>query len=185
MISKWLKILIGTTALIFIAGCNAGDNQTNIEIFQGMFDQISNKAQDFDEIRQVPSNLVPPENTVPRGFKPYKYKQEPYKAEKNLKNPLKGKLSEKDLAVAKKKYDVYCGVCHGDTGAGDGRVAGVMTLKPPSLLTSKVKNFNDGRIFHIITDGQGVMGSYSRQLVNVKNRWKVVNYVRLLQKNNK
>jgi hypothetical protein len=67
-------------------------------------------------------------------------------------------------------------------GAGDGPVAEKMLLRPPSLLSDKVKAFSDGRIFHIVTDGQGVMGSYLTQIQDEKARWSLVNYVRTLQK---
>ena len=55
-------------------------------------------------------------------------------------------------------------------------------VKPPSLLTKKVRDYSDGRIFHIITDGQGLMGSYINQLLEEKDRCAVVKYVRSLQK---
>ena len=82
--------------------------------------------------------------------------------------------------MGQQSYEIYCSVCHGQKGAGDGPVAEKMAVKPPALTSSKIKNFKDGRIFHIITDGQGVMGAYSYQIRDSKTRWAVVNYVRSL-----
>ncbi len=55
-------------------------------------------------------------------------------------------------------------------------------LKPPPLISDKIIGVADGAIFHIISDGQGVMSSYAFQLVDEKDRWAIVNYVRSLQK---
>ena len=49
-------------------------------------------------------------------------------------------------------------------------------------MTDKIRNYPDGHIFHIITDGQGLMGRYIHQMPSEKDRWAVVNYVRELQK---
>lgn len=170
-------------AFLGLASCNAGKNQTNIELVQQMMDQSSVKFQDWDP--SAKGNLamrVPPKNTIPRGYKPYAYKGDPEGAEKNLKNPLVADFSKETLQLGKKKFDIYCSVCHGALGAGDGPVAEKMLLRPPPLLSDKVKGFSDGRIFHIVTDGQGVMGSYLVQIQDEKARWSLVNYVRTLQK---
>ena len=126
--------------------------------------------------------MVPPEGTVPKGYKPYPYSGQPVKAQENLVNPIAGDMSPAILEVGKKNYKIFCSVCHGDTGAGEGLVGTKMMVKPPSLLTAKIKDYNDGRIYHIITDGQGVMSTYAKQIKSSKARWSVVNYVRTLQK---
>jgi mono/diheme cytochrome c family protein len=97
-------------------------------------------------------------------------------------NPLAGDRSEKLMARGKESYRVYCSVCHGLTGQGDGSVAQYLSLKPPSLLSDKVRGFRDGRIYHIITDGQGLMNNYATQIHKIEDRWAIVNYVRSLQK---
>jgi mono/diheme cytochrome c family protein len=149
-----------------------------------MMDQRNLKSQDYDEALKTPGNRMPPAGTVPRGFQPYVYETDPLGAEAKLANPLAGQMTEEVLAMGRKRYDVYCAVCHGPQGAGDGTVAQYMALKPPPLTSDKVKNFKDGRIFHIITAGQGVMGNYATQIHNVEDRWAIVNYIRSLQKAN-
>ncbi len=175
--ASWLPLLA-----VILTSCNGGKNQTNIELAQQMMDQSSVKFQDWDP--QTSGNLamrVPPENTIPIGYKPYSFKGKPEEAGKQLKNPLSNDFSQGVLELGKKKFDIYCSVCHGFKGLGDGTVAPKMILHPPPLVSDKVKNFPDGRIFHIITDGQGVMGSYLTQIQDEKSRWAVVNYVRTLQ----
>lgn len=170
-------------ATLVLSSCNAGKNQTNIELVTAMMDQKAVKFQDWDkDAKDQLAMRVPPENTIPRGFKPYAFTAQPEEAAKRLKNPMGTDFSKDTLELGKKKYDIYCGLCHGMTGGGDGPVAGKMLLKPPSLVVEKAKSMSDGKLFHIITDGQGVMGSYLVQIQDEKARWAVVNYVRTLQK---
>lgn len=167
-----------------LSSCTIGKHEKpNIEAIQDMMDQDAIKAQDYQPSdRTKAASLLPPEGTVPVGYKPYPYHNDPVAAEKNLKNPLANDMSEKTLKLGETKYNTYCIMCHGVTGLGDGTVAPKMLLKPPALTSDKVKTFVDGRIYHIISDGQGVMSSYAYQLVNEKDRWAIVNYVRSLQK---
>ncbi len=178
-----IKFFVSFLGLALLASCNAGKNQTNIELVQNMMDQESIKAQDWDPKQPGKAMmLTPPKGTVPQGFKPYPFKGDPIKAQENLKNPLAGNFSPEVLTLGKENYQIYCSVCHGQGGLGDGTVAPKMAVKPPSLMTDKIKNYNDGRIFHIITDGQGVMMSYASEIKSDKTRWAIVNYVRTLQK---
>ena len=124
----------------------------------------------------------PVEGTVARGFMPYSYKGQPDDAAKYLVNPLE--VSEKSLVRGKEMYQVYCAICHGDHGKGDGRVvtreAGSM-LKPPSLHSAKTKGWADGRIYHVIMEGQNAMPSYAKQ-VEENDRWAIILYIRALQR---
>lgn len=178
-----LKQIVFIFAVLSLTACNAGKNQTNIELIQDMMDQINVKSQDWDESKPgMRANMIPPANTVPRGFVPYKYRGKPVEAEAGLMNPLAGDFSPQVLELGKKNYTIYCGVCHGETGKGDGKVAPSMLVPPKNLLADNARNMKDGRIFHIITDGQGLMGYYDTQITDEKARWAVVNYVRTLQR---
>ncbi|RME15196.1 MAG: cytochrome c [Bdellovibrio sp.] len=174
-------------SVLFVLGCNAGKDKTNIELVQGMMDQESIKAQDWDPKNPHSRTMrTPPAGTVPRGYTPYKYKKyEADLAEKNLKNPLAGVFTPQVLKEGHKYFQIYCALCHGAQGKGDGQIAAYMPLKPPPLISERVKNFKDGRIFHIITMGKGVMGSYANQIISPKSRWAVVNYIRTLQRKKK
>lgn len=173
------------SSVLVVTACNGGNKQTNIELMDDMMDQINVKAQDWDESRPGHrANMVPPANTAPRGFNPYKYRNKPLDAEANLVNPLAGDFSPQIIELGKAKYDIYCGICHGPTGHGDGSIAPKMLVQPKNLVEEKAnaRTYKDGRIFHVITDGQGLMGSYDTQITDEKARWAVVNYVRTLQR---
>ncbi len=176
------RLVLIAWSVVGLAACNGGPNKPNIELIQDMMDQISIKSQDWDpregdklQMRQ------PPAGAVSRGNPPYLYADNPNEAEK-LVNPLGKDNSPEVLALGRQKYDIYCAVCHGPTGAGDGSVADKMAVKPRNLLTAEAKAFSDGRIYHAIMAGRGVMGSYSSQITDPKARWAVVNYVRSLQR---
>lgn len=173
--------------VVALSSCTGGDRPKlsatpNIEPIADMMDQPALKHQDYDPFTGEAASRLPPEGTVPQGHAPYKYKGDPQGAAANLKNPFAGQEAEEIMALGKAKYETYCMVCHGVKGAGDGPVAPKMALKPPTLLSDKVRNLSDGGIFHIITDGQGVMSSYAYQLVEERDRWAIVKYVRSLQK---
>lgn len=169
-------------SLLALVGCGASGNQPNVELIQDMMEQKNLKSQDYDEFRKEPSNRRPPAGTVPQGYSPYKYSGDAISAEAKLVNPLIGGRAESMSTLGQEKYRVYCGLCHGLEGRGDGTIAQYLALKPPSLVSDKVKDFKDGRIFHIITDGQGVMSSYASQIHSEEERWAIVNYIRALQK---
>lgn len=157
--------------------------EPNVELIQDMMDQPALKAQDHEPSNPTKaSSRLPPEGTVPVGYTPYKYAGNAAEAAAKLKNPYAGKMTAEILELGRTKFETYCAICHGFGGAGDGTVAPKMALKPPPLISDKIKGVSDGAIFHIITDGQGVMSSYAYQLVNENDRWAIVNYVRSLQK---
>lgn len=174
--------------LLSVSACTKGGRpdfhkEPNVDLIQDMMEQPALKPQDFHPSdRNKASSLMPPENTVPVGYKPYPYHLDPVAAAKNLKNPIAGQMSAEILKTGRTKFETYCAVCHGYEGKGDGPVSPKMALKPPPLISEKIITANDGAIFHIISDGQGVMSSYAYQLVDENDRWAIVNYVRSLQK---
>lgn len=176
-----MKNLYLVPTLLLLLGCDPKKPQ--VELIQDMMDQESYKAQDQDPLTGLSSNRLPPEGTVPRGFKPYQFKpSDGDLAGKKLSNPL-ARPTPDTLAKGKERYTTFCAVCHGDTGKGDGPVAEKFTVKrPPSLISELVRNYPDGRLYHIITVGQGIMGSYAGQVGSPENRWAIVTYIRSLQK---
>jgi mono/diheme cytochrome c family protein len=80
------------------------------------------------------------------------------------------------------RYRRFCAPCHGSLGDARTPVARDMTLRPPpSLHSDLIVNYPDDRIFSVISNGYGMMPSYSYQLAPV-DRWSIVHYVRVLQR---
>ena len=78
------------------------------------------------------------------------------------------------------RYQIYCAMCHGDTGYGDGMIVRRGFRKPPSYHTDALRNARVGHLFDVITNGWGSMPSYNTQ-VPVRDRWAIIAYIRALQ----
>jgi mono/diheme cytochrome c family protein len=183
-----LAILIAGIAMVFasaLTSCGPRNGQANIEVIQNMMESPAIKAQEGEDFFSDHSGMrLPPENTVPVGFAPYKFKGDVLGAEKSLQNPLAGNFSPEVIKIGRKMFETNCMVCHGMKGHGDGPVAEKMPNKPPSLVSDKIKGWADGQIYQVISMGQGTMGSYASHIPQ-KYRWQVVNYIRHLQKTDK
>ncbi|HQR29851.1 MAG TPA: cytochrome c [Anaeromyxobacteraceae bacterium] len=83
------------------------------------------------------------------------------------------------LEVGRRRFDVFCAVCHGVLGDGQGPVARNMSIRPPPSLLGSTQR-PDGFFYGAITEGYGYMPSY-RPWLDDGERWAVVAYVRALQ----
>jgi mono/diheme cytochrome c family protein len=103
------------------------------------------------------------------------------KAGNELKNPFSP--SSEVLERGKILYDIFCIGCHGLKGKGDGQLfsSGLYPLKPREISALPTARRPDGQIFHTITLGFGSMMPHGAQ-IKPEDRWKVVLYVRELQK---
>jgi len=102
-------------------------------------------------------------------------------------NPLV--LDEKVLANGRKNFGIYCSVCHGMNGSGNGlvnvRAQKILAAEwiPPSSLhqdTLYADKYPDGKLFSTISNGIRKMPGYSGQ-IKTRDRWEIVAYVRALQ----
>lgn len=103
-----------------------------------------------------------------------------YKMSGTVKNPLDS-VSAADLAEAGRLYNINCGICHGEKGAGNGPIAAAGHIGGVANLTlDAYKQMGDGTMFHSMTYGRNLMGSYASQL-DSRQRWMIVKYIRSLQ----
>jgi mono/diheme cytochrome c family protein len=84
------------------------------------------------------------------------------------------------LERGQERFNVYCSVCHGRTGEGNGMIVQRGFRKPPSLHLERLRNAPAGHFFDVVTNGLGAMPGYRIQ-VPVRDRWAIVAYVRVLQ----
>jgi mono/diheme cytochrome c family protein len=124
---------------------------------------------------------LPPAGTVP-------YRKEPFDpvVERGMEGPgYAGDIPIPiDIALLERgrnRFEIFCATCHGVAGNGQSEVAEQMNLvKPPSLLSDRIRAYPPGRIFRVATEGFGVMPSYRTEL-STPDRWAVVAYVQALQ----
>ncbi len=85
------------------------------------------------------------------------------------------------LKRGEERYNIYCSPCHGQAGDGKGLVVQRGFMPPPTFHQDRLYKMPDGQIFDIISSGFRNMPSYKHQ-IPVEDRWKIVTYVRALQK---
>jgi mono/diheme cytochrome c family protein len=97
-------------------------------------------------------------------------------------------VDEALLARGEQKFNIYCAVCHGVDGAGNGlvnqRAREILspTWQPPSSLHQDyLYQMPDGKIFNTIGNGIRKMPGYGSQIA-AADRWAIVAYVRALQR---
>jgi mono/diheme cytochrome c family protein len=78
------------------------------------------------------------------------------------------------------RFNIYCIVCHGPTGNGDGMIVRRGFSKPPTYHDDRLRNAPVGHFFDVMTNGWGKMNSYAAQ-VPAADRWAIVAYIRTLQ----
>ncbi len=157
-----------------------------LELFNDMAVQPKGKTQSlYGRLagEEAVVERLPPKGAIPMDHFPYhlegKDEKTAKEAEATLTNPLL--RTEENMLLGKKQFEIYCWTCHGKGGLGDGPIVGPdLFPAPPSLHTDTVRNFKDGRIFHIITRGQNTMPSYADKLTP-EERWAAAHYLRALQ----
>lgn len=83
------------------------------------------------------------------------------------------------VARGKWVFENVCITCHGPEAAGNGELT-TLFPKPPSLMTQKVRDWSDGRIFHVPMRGQASMPSQAK-VVSQDEIWLAIHYIRDLQ----
>ncbi|HJQ97412.1 MAG TPA: cytochrome c [Candidatus Polarisedimenticolaceae bacterium] len=85
------------------------------------------------------------------------------------------------LARGKARYAIYCQPCHDPHGDGKGILFTRGNVPTASFHQDKIRNYPDGQIYDVITNGSGLMPSY-KWPIPPHDRWAIVAYVRQLQK---
>lgn len=84
----------------------------------------------------------------------------------------------------KERYGIYCAVCHGASGDGNGITTayGVPVANNPNAKLNAISPevYPDGRLFETITNGRGLMSAYGYN-IPVRDRWAIVAYIHTLQ----
>ena len=95
---------------------------------------------------------------------------------------LKNKYtSEVDLEKGKETYEIYCAMCHGETGLGDGAAGVGFEIPPRNFLDEDVVKQSDGALFWKLTSGRGGMAAY-KDILALEDRWRLISYIREMQK---
>jgi mono/diheme cytochrome c family protein len=89
-------------------------------------------------------------------------------------------ITQSVLERGKQRYEIFCSVCHGMTGDGDGIVVRRGFRRAASFNDDRLRQAPVGHFFDAITNGWGAMPSYASQ-IPVQDRWAIIGYIRALQ----
>jgi mono/diheme cytochrome c family protein len=130
-------------------------------------------------------NAMPVEGTIARGdtitVYPNKNDSAGYANSKTFANPLPA-LNAIQFKEASRLYLIYCGICHGEKLDGNGPLYkngdGPFPSKPATLVGDpKYTDMAEGTMFHSMTYGKNMMGSYASQL-STEQRWMIIHYIK-------
>lgn len=90
-----------------------------------------------------------------------------------------------DMERGEELYLRFCAVCHGDTGVGaDAYIADKHIFLPNyNLAMDPVAGYGDQYLYAMIRVGRGLMPEYGSRISHF-DRWRIVNYIRVLQGGN-
>jgi mono/diheme cytochrome c family protein len=84
------------------------------------------------------------------------------------------------LERGRERYNIYCAVCHGISGEGNGEIVQRGFPAPPTYHSERLRNAPIGHFYDVITNGYGVMYPYASR-VEPADRWAIAAYIRALQ----
>jgi len=135
------------------------------------------------------SARMPVTGTIPRGtYMPFHFAPPPSTAgydSAGLLLHFPAWLDTNSLADGNHIFTIYCAVCHGITGLGDGTIVNNPNIKnpfppPPSYFDAVHIDLPEGKMYYSVHYGKNLMGPYSKVL-NPNEVWKVVYYVKSMQ----
>ena len=175
------KIIVLLVVLISFASCKK-DSRPNYQFMPNMYESVGYETySESDAFNNGVEAQLPAEGTIARGHDLYEIENtnDGYiLAQTTLTNPLDS--TQVDDVRGGQLYGIYCGICHGNNGDGQGnlvkreKILGVPAYNDPG------RTLTPGSIYHVIYYGKNTMGSYANQL-NEEERWQVVSYVMKLK----
>ncbi|PKA83247.1 quinol:cytochrome c oxidoreductase monoheme cytochrome subunit [Ulvibacter sp. MAR_2010_11] len=172
-----IHISIALVASVLMVSC-FNNNKPNYQYMPNMYEPVGYETYgEYEVFPGMQEAMLPVAGSIPRGWQPYDYENttaglELARAE--LKNSLE--VTEANLAAGAQLYTIYCAVCHGDKGDGQGiLVEREKFLGIPSYADAG-RNITEGSIYHVQMYGLNTMGSYASQ-TNELERWQITQHV--------
>ncbi len=185
---KFLIIGVCVTTGIMLASCNNVRRNPGRAYMPDMAYSRAYETYSSTEALEkegVHYNALPVHGTIARGdMMPYTLKNDSagYAQSASIKSPLDS--TSIDKAEAERLYLVNCGVCHGSKLDGNGPLwkggDGPYPAAPKNFMADDAKKMAEGTMFHSVTYGKNLMGSYASQL-SPKQRWIVIAYIKSKQ----
>jgi len=179
-----------TTFLVFfllamVTSC-FDKNEPNYQYMPNMYEPVGYETyQGVDNglFPQGTSAMLPPENTISREWMPYGFDNTPEGKElaRLQPSPLDSLSREANLAKGKELYDIYCAICHGPKGKGQGTLVKREKILGVPSYDDVARNITVGSTYHTMYYGLNSMGSYASQMSTEEELWQVAEYVMKLK----
>ncbi|MDA0349192.1 MAG: cytochrome c [Verrucomicrobia bacterium] len=174
---------LAVAAVVSILGFRGGSfTKPPLEMFPDMDDQSKYKPQGTSTFfADGRTDRLPIAGTVARGLlKDDEFLHFGKKGEEWARGfPMP--VTDDLINRGKERYGIYCAVCHG--GVGDGN--GVTKPRGMNIVASfhddRLRDIAEGEIFNTLTNGKGLMGYY-RDKLSAEDRWAVIAYLRVIQR---
>ncbi len=180
-------LLIGILILAGMSSCDHDRNNPGYQYFDDMAKSPAYESYtpnpNFADRKTMQPTI---EGTVPRGFMDYPYQKNDEDraiAGQTLRNPLEP--TSANLERGKTEFTIYCSMCHGDLGDGQGYLftSKKFPYPPANLHSEKMLAAPEGEIYHVISVGWGIMAEHG-SMIAPDDRWKIALYIKdVLQKN--
>jgi mono/diheme cytochrome c family protein len=177
------RLPVALATILALAGCRGmTSSQPPIHLNPSMDDQPKVKAQQESKFFYDGSAMRPPvpgtiaigELREDTGFFEGKNADGSFVA----RSPVDA--TDQVLERGKNRYTIYCQPCHDARGDGHGILFQRGNVPTASFHQDKIRNYPDGQIFDVITNGSGLMPSYRWPLAPA-DRWAIIAYVRTMQ----
>lgn len=171
--------IIMLLGLVLLGASCADNSRPNYQYMPNMYEPVGYETyQEVDWLPEGTSALTPPENSIKRGWLPYEFSndQEGKELARAQQSPLDSLNREENLAKGKELYDIYCAICHGNQGKGQGELVKREKILGVPSYADAARNITAGSTYHTIYYGLNSMGSYAGQM-NFEERWMVSEYV--------
>ncbi len=177
---KKLGVICGLLGVL--ASCH-DKSKPNYQYMPNMYEPVSYET--YQEVAFLPDGIeaqLPPDHTVPRGWLPYANENsiEGKELARLMSSPLDSLKREANLTKGAELYGIYCAICHGSKGKGQGTLVKREKILGVPSYDDVARNITVGTTFHTIQYGLNSMGSYASQM-NTEEMWQVSEYVMQLK----
>lgn len=182
---QFVKIILGLGLIISASSCS-DKNSPNYQYMPNMYESVGYETYEgVDNGLFVDGTeaLTPPANTVNREWLPYEFDNTPEGKElaRLQAGPLDSLNYEDNIAEGAALYAIYCAICHGVKGDGQGTLVKREKILGVPSYDDVARNITVGSTYHTVYYGLNSMGSYASQFKSEKEMWQVSEYVMKLK----
>ncbi len=203
IIKNFIFVIVLAILFSFSSCQKAGVNNTGSEYMPDMYHSIAYEANygtyydrnefvDKKDYRFYGKPRKPVKGTISRDngvsdSRPFYYGDTEDERQRAIAEITKSPFpaTKENIAAGKHLFGIYCAICHGEKGDGEGYLVredgGAYPAMPANFLSDDLKNSSDGRYYYTIMKGRNMMESFGDKL-DYKERWQVIGYIRSLQK---